>query len=253
MRNETRASCCRFPDVPFDYRSGNGLKGPQTSLPNSFTKANQEKTMRTLTVAAFISLDGVMQAPGGPEEDTSGGFRFGGWIVPYADPTTGQAVQALFSQPFELLLGRRTYDIFASYWPHVQADAPHHGIAELFNGVAKHVATHHADTLEWHNSRALPGNLVDAVRALKRQEGPRLLTQGSGDLVRQLLGAGLVDELRLMIHPILLGRGKRLFDDNAQASAFTLQNSLSSPGGVLIAKYTRSGEVRTGSFEGARQ
>ncbi|PTR23333.1 dihydrofolate reductase family protein [Pseudomonas sp. GV085] len=205
--------------------------------------------MRTLTVAAFVSLDGVMQAPGGPEEDTSGGFRFGGWIVPYADKTTGQAVQDLFSQPFELLLGRRTYDIFAAYWPHIQADSAHHTIADLFNGVPKHVATHHADSLAWQNSHALPGNLVDAISALKRQDGPQLLTQGSGELVRQLLAAGLVDELRLMIHPILLGRGKRLFDDNAQASAFTLLNSISSPGGVLIARYIRSGEVRTGTFE----
>ncbi|MGO4312947.1 dihydrofolate reductase family protein [Pseudomonas sp. KB_15] len=209
--------------------------------------------MRTLTVAAFVSLDGVMQAPGGPEEDSSGGFRFGGWIVPYADQTTGQAVQDLFSQPFELLLGRRTYDIFASYWPHIRADSTHHTIADLFNGVPKHVATHRADSLDWQNSHALEGNLVDAISALKRQDGPQLLTQGSGDLVRQLLAAGLVDELRLMIHPILLGRGKRLFGDNAQASAFTLQNSISSPGGVLIARYLRSGEVRTGTFEGVRQ
>jgi len=208
--------------------------------------------MRTLTVAAFVSLDGVMQAPGGPEEDCSGGFRFGGWIVPYADKTTGQAVMDLFSQPFELLLGRRTYDIFAAYWPNIQADSTHHTIADLFNAVPKHVATHCADSLAWHNSHALEGNLVDAINALKRQDGPRLLTQGSGDLVRQLLAAGLVDELRLMIHPILLGRGKRLFDDNAQASAFTLVNSISSPGGVLITRYTRSGEVRTGLFEGVR-
>ena len=208
--------------------------------------------MRTLTVAAFVSLDGVMQAPGGPEEDCSSGFRFGGWIVPYADKTTGQAVMDLFSQPFELLLGRRTYDIFAAYWPNIQADSTHHTIADLFNAVPKHVATHHADSLAWHNSHALKGNLVDAINALKRQDGPQLLTQGSGDLVRQLLAAGLVDELRLMIHPILLGRGKRLFDDNAQASAFTLVNLISSPGGVLIARYIRSGEVRTGSFEGVR-
>lgn len=209
--------------------------------------------MRTLTVAAFVSLDGVMQAPGGPEEDSSGGFRFGGWIVPYADKTTGQAVQDLFSQPFELLLGRRTYDIFASYWPHIRADSTHHTIADLFNSVPKHVATHRADSLDWQNSHALESNLVDAISALKRQDGPQLLTQGSGDLVRQLLAAGLVDELQLMIHPILLGRGKRLFGDNAQASAFTLQNSISSPGGVLIARYLRSGEVRTGTFEGVRQ
>jgi len=121
--------------------------------------------MRKLTVAAFMSLDGVMQAPGGPEEDTSGQFRFGGWIVPFADKVSGEAVQDLFSQPFELLLGRRTYDIFAAYWPHQQADSRSQGIADRFNSVPKHVATHRPDTLEWQNSHALKGSLADAIRA----------------------------------------------------------------------------------------
>jgi dihydrofolate reductase len=204
--------------------------------------------MRKLIVAAFISLDGVMQAPGGPEEDTSGEFRFGGWTVPYASEATGQAVMDLFSQPFELLLGRRTYEIFAAYWPRVQADSGNR-IADLFNSVPKHVATHTPGTLDWQNSHALEGDLSGAIRALKRRDGANLLTQGSGDIVRQLLAAGLVDELRLMIFPIVLGRGKRLFGDNAQASAFTLAHSASSPGGVLITRYVRSGEVRTGRFE----
>ncbi|WP_433735777.1 dihydrofolate reductase family protein [Pseudomonas putida] len=207
--------------------------------------------MRTLTVAAFISLDGVMQAPGGPQEDQSGGFHFGGWIVPYADEITGQAIQELFSQPFELLLGRRTYDIFAAYWPHIQAGS--NVIADLFNNVPKHVATHRPDSLDWQNSQALQGNLVDAISALKSQGDSQLLTQGSGDLVRQLLAAGLVDELRLMTFPVLLGHGKRLFDDNAQASAFTLAHSITTPGGVLVARYVRSGEVRTGTFEDAKR
>ncbi|EJM19030.1 dihydrofolate reductase [Pseudomonas sp. GM21] len=205
--------------------------------------------MRKLTVAAFMSLDGVMQAPGGPEEDTSDGFLYGGWIVPYADNVSGQAIQDLFAKPFELLLGRRTYDIFAAYWPYREADANSHAIADLFNSVPKHVATHHPDSLDWHNSHALQGHLVDAIRTLKRGEGADLLTQGSGDLVRQLLAAGLVDELRLMIFPVVLGRGKRLFDDTAQALAFTLAHSVSTPGGVLIARYVSQGEVRTGTFE----
>ena len=205
--------------------------------------------MRKLTVAAFMSLDGVMQAPGGPEEDTSGEFRLGGWIVPYADNVSGQAIQDLFAKPFELLLGRRTYDIFAAYWPHRQADSNSYSIAELFNSVPKHVATHHPDTLGWQNSHALQGNLADAIRALKLEEGADLLTQGSGDLVRQLLAEGLVDELRLMIFPVLLGHGKRLFDDTAQPLAFTLAHSISTPGGVLIVRYIRSGEVRTGAFD----
>jgi dihydrofolate reductase len=209
--------------------------------------------MRKLIVAAFISLDSVIQSPGGPEEDTSGEFRLGGWIVPYAEEAFGQAIQDLFSQPFELLLGRRTYDIFAAYWPHIQANSNNHTIADLFNSVPKHVATHRSDTLDWQNSHALKGDLADAVRALKHQDGAHLLTQGSGDMVRQLLAAGLVDELRLMIFPIVLGRGKRLFGDNAQASAFTLVHSTSTPGGVLITHYVRSGDVRTGTFEEAEQ
>ncbi|WP_223525316.1 dihydrofolate reductase family protein [Pseudomonas sp. A-B-26] len=205
--------------------------------------------MRKLTVAAFMSLDGVMQAPGGPEEDTSGEFRFGGWIVPYADKVSGQAIQDLFSQPFELLLGRRTYDIFAAYWPHRRANSNSHDIASLFNSVPKHVATHRPETLDWHNSHALQGNLVDAIRTLKHRDGADLLTQGSGNLVHQLLAAGLVDELRLMTFPVVLGRGKRLFDDTAQALAFTLVNSISTPNGVLINRYVRDGEVRTGTFD----
>lgn len=206
--------------------------------------------MRKLIVAAFISLDGVMQAPGGPQEDTFGGFRYGGWIVPYADTESGQAIQALFSQPFELLLGRRTYDIFAAYWPqHGQDDAGHRTIADLFNSVPKHVATHHPDTLAWHNSHGLQGNLTESIRSLKQGQGGQLLTQGSGDLVRQLLAAGLVDELRLMIFPLVLGKGRRLFDHSAQAAAFTLVESSSTPSGVLLTRYERCGEVRTGTFD----
>ncbi len=204
--------------------------------------------MRKLIVAAFISLDGVVQAPGGPEEDTSGGFAYGGWVWPYADESS-DVMDGVFARPFELLLGRRTYDIFAGYWPHVPEGAPHRGIADLFNGVAKHVATHHADTLRWHNSHALGPDVVATLRELKQGDGPDLVTQGSSDLVHQLLATDLVDELRLLVHPILLGRGKRLFDDRAQASAFRLETSKSSSNGVLVNRYVREGKVRTGSFE----
>lgn len=205
--------------------------------------------MRTLTVSAFISLDGVIQAPGGPEEDRSGDFRLGGWIVPYADEATGQNLRDVLAQPFELLLGRRTYDIFAAYWPRVPADSRSGAIAELFNRVPKHVATHRSASLDWQNSNALQGDLTGAIRLLKRQEGANLLTFGSGDLVRQLLAAGLVDDLRLSIYPVMLGHGKRLFGDDAAASAFHLAHSIQTPGGVLITRYTRAGEVRTGAFE----
>lgn len=205
--------------------------------------------MRKLIVAEHISLDGVIQSPGGPEEDPGGEFHLGGWIVPYADEATGRALQDLLSNPFELLLGRRTYDIFAAYWPNVSAESANRTIANLFNSVPKHVATHRADTLEWQNSHALKGDLADAVRTLKQQAGADLLTWGSADMVRQLLSAGLVDELRLMIYPVELGCGKRLFGDNPQPSAFTLVHSTGTPAGVLLTCYARSGEVRTGAFE----
>ena len=204
--------------------------------------------MRRLIVPAFISLDGVMQAPGGPEEDTSGGFAHGGWVWPYHDDSDG-AMGGVFKRPFELLLGRRTYDIFASYWPHVAEGAPHRNLADLFNGTTKHVATHRTDTLEWNNSRALGTDIVAAVRELKRGDGSDLLTQGSSELVHQLLATDLVDELLLLVFPVLLGRGKRLFDDRAQASAFRLESSRTSPKGVLTNRYVRDGEVRTGTFE----
>lgn len=205
--------------------------------------------MRKLTVSVFSSLDGVIQAPGGPDEDTAGGFSLGGWIVPYADEAIGHNLQDMLSQPFELLLGRCTYDIFASYWPHVPAGSGSRAIADRFNSVPKHVATHRPGTLGWQNSHALEGYLADAVRALLRQDGAGLLTFGSGNMVRQLLAAGLVDELRLLTYPVMLGRGKRLFGDDALASAFTLAHSVATPGGVLIARYLRNGAVRTGSFD----
>ena len=202
--------------------------------------------MRKLIVAAFISLDGVMQAPGGPEEDSSDGFAHGGWVWPYADENE-DAMGGVFKRPFELVLGRRTYDIFAAYWPLVPKDAPHVDIANLFNGTTKHVATHHPATLAWQNSRALGPDIAAAVRELKRGDGPNLLTQGSSELVHQLLATDLVDELRLLVYPVLLGRGKRLFDDHMQASAFRLEESKTSSTGVLITRHVRDGEVRTGS------
>jgi dihydrofolate reductase len=208
--------------------------------------------MRKLTVAAMTSLDGVIQAPGGPEEDTRDGFAYGGWAWPYADPGV-EVMGGAFKRPFELLLGRRTYDIFAAYWPHVTKGAPHQHIADLFNGTTKHVATHHPETLAWQNSHALGADIAAAVRALKRGDGPDLITQGSSDLVHQLLATDLVDELRLLVYPVLLGRGKRLFDDRTQASAFRLEASQTASTGVLVTRYVRDGEVRTGTHPSARR
>lgn len=204
--------------------------------------------MRKLIIAEHISLDGIIQSPGGPDEDPSGDFRLGGWIVPYDDHLIDRFLEDMFSQPFELLLGRRTYDIWASYWPRVGAGSPAHPIADLFNRVPKHVATHRPDSLEWHNSHALEGDLADAVRALKHRDNADLLTWGSSNMVHQLLAAGLVDDFRLMIYPVVLGYGKRLFKDEAHATAFTVAKSTTTPAGVHIVHYVRSGEVRTGAF-----
>ncbi|MDR7191531.1 dihydrofolate reductase family protein [Luteimonas terrae] len=204
--------------------------------------------MRKLMVAAFVSLDGVMQAPGGPEEDTTGGFIHGGWTVPFADAVFGEAMAALFAQPFELLLGRRTYDIFAAHWPRVSENSGDADLATLFNGVTKHVATHRPDSLDWPHSRALGGDVIGALRALKAQDGPDMLTQGSGALVRQLLATDLVDTLQLMTFPVLLGAGRRLFGDDAQAAAFSLDTTIVSPTGIVVSRYVRAGKVQTGSF-----
>lgn len=202
--------------------------------------------MGRLIVAVMASLDGVMQSPGGPGEDTSGGFAHGGWVWPYAGD--GEAMDGLFAQPFALLLGRRTYDIFAGYWPRVPSDAPHGGIADAFNGATKYVATHHPDTLDWPHSHALGADVVSAVRALKRRDGPDLITQGSSDLLHQLLASDVIDELRLLTYPVVLGRGKRVFDDATQASAFRLHASRATSTGIVVSRYLRDGDVRTGSF-----
>ena len=204
--------------------------------------------MRKIIVAAFLSLDGVMQAPGAPSEDTEGGFAYGGWLVPYADEVFGNSMGELFSRPFELLLGRRTYDIFAAHWPRVPADSEDASIAVLFNGVTKHVATHRPESLAWQNSRGLGDDIVASLRMLKQQDGPDLLTQGSSELVHQLLATDLVDELRLLVFPVLLGKGKRLFDEGSQPAAFRLESSVASPSGIVISRYSREGEVKTGSF-----
>jgi dihydrofolate reductase len=211
--------------------------------------------MRKIVVGAFVSLDGVMQAPGGPQEDPTGGFRHGGWTVPYWDDVTGAAMGETFSVPFDLLLGRKTYDIFAAHWPYVKMDpqasdfdALNVEIARRFNAITKYVATHRPESLTWQNSRGLGTDVVAAVRELKKQDGPSLLTQGSSELVHLLLTHDLVDELRLLTYPLVLGRGKRLFVTDAAPAAFQLVTSKVSPNGAVIATYARAGEVKTGSF-----
>ncbi|TIV92401.1 MAG: dihydrofolate reductase [Mesorhizobium sp.] len=199
--------------------------------------------MRKIIAATFVSLDGVMQAPGGPEEDPVGGFKFGGWTFHYFDEAAGAGLDELFSKPFALLLGRRTYDIFAAYWPY-QKDP----IADAFNPATKYVATHRPDSLTWQNTQSLGPDVVARLRELKQEDGPDLLIQGSGNLIQTLLANGLIDEIRLMTFPLLLGKGKRLFGDDAMPAAFKLVKSQATSTGVVMATYERGGEIKTGSF-----
>lgn len=211
--------------------------------------------MRRIVTSAFVSLDGVMQAPGGPQEDPTGGFKHGGWVAPLWDDATGAAMDDLFSAPFDLLLGRKTYDIFAAYWPFVQVDPAasrfderNVQIAERFNAVTKYVATHRPESLHWQHSQSLGDDVIERLRQLKREDGPTLLTQGSSELLQALLEHDLIDEIRLLVFPLALGRGKRLFGAGTRPAAFKLKTSSVSPNGVLISAYERAGDVATGSF-----
>jgi len=205
--------------------------------------------MRKIIVSAFVSLDGVMQGPGGPEEDRTGGFEYGGWVAGYFDEVVGTAMGEIFAAPYDLLLGRTTYDIFAAHWPRItDPSQPDFAIAEQFNRITKYVATHRPESLGWQNSRALGPDPVAALRELKQTDGPVLLTQGSSDFVQTLFAHDLVDELRILTFPIVLGPGKRLFGAGAKPAGFRLASSKVSPNGVVIAAYARAGAVKTGSF-----
>ncbi|WP_422036272.1 dihydrofolate reductase family protein [Reyranella sp.] len=201
--------------------------------------------MRKIAAGAFVSLDGVMQAPGGPEEDPTGGFEHGGWTVPYWDEPMGQFMDACFSKPFDLLLGRRTYEIFAAHWPFVGDDDP---IGRVFNEVTKYVATSSTSPLTWNNSVALTGDVVAEIARLKQGTGPVLLTQGSSVLLQTLLAHDLIDELRLLTFPLVLGHGKKLFGPGSKAGALKLAESSVSTTGVTMGVYARAGAVTTGTF-----
>jgi dihydrofolate reductase len=192
----------------------------------------------------FISLDGVMQAPGGPEEDQTGNFRFGGWVAPFWDEDMGPFEKLIMAE-YDLLLGKRTYDIFSAYWPY-NLDNP---IGEKFQRIEKYVLTHSEEPLIWENSHKLSGDTAQAVAELKKTEGRDLLIQGSSTLYVPLLAAGLIDRLVLITFPIVLGQGKRIFDGSQQPGALKLVGSFVSPKGVVIATYEPNGEVPTGTFE----
>jgi dihydrofolate reductase len=194
----------------------------------------------------MLSLDGVMQAPGGPKEDPTRGFELGGWVVPYADEMFGQAIDQMFAQPFDLLLGRRTYEIFAAHWPYAEA-GPDDSIATRFNSVTKYVATRSTMKLTWKGSITLHDAAEDVAR-LKREDGPSLVTQGSSDLIQTLLANDLIDEISMFTFPIVLGHGKKLFAEGAKPAAFRLLDSKVSTTGVTIARYQRAGVVVTGDY-----
>jgi dihydrofolate reductase len=207
--------------------------------------------MRKVIVGAFVSMDGVMQAPGGPEEDPTGGFKYGGWVAPFVDqdPVFGAEIGKLFGEPCDLLLGRRTYEIFAAHWPYAE-QGPHDDIARTFNRITKYVATRKGVDLSWKGSVALSDGARDVAK-LKQQDGPALVTQGSTELVHSLLAADLVDEIRCFTFPLLLGKGKRLFGDDSAPRAFKLSHSAVSPTGMIHATYARAGEVATTTVSGA--
>ena len=200
--------------------------------------------MRKLIVSTFQSLDGVMQAPGGPGEDDSGGFTHGGWSVNYWDDQMGQVMGEAMSGPFDLVLGRTTYDIFAAHWPH-RADDPG---AKPLNDATKYVASRGRPALEWSNSVLIEGDAAEGLAALKREDGPELQVHGSANLIQTLVRHNLVDEYRVWTFPVVLGSGKRLFAEGAVPSALQLVDSRVSTTGVVIGTYEPAGELVTGSF-----
>jgi dihydrofolate reductase len=199
--------------------------------------------MRELVVSSFVTLDGVMQAPGGPEEDPSGGFEHGGWSFGYWDEQMQEAMGEWMSKPFDLVLGRKTYEIFAAFWPHT--DEPP---AEQLNAATKHVASTTIKKLDWENSHLIEGDLPEGIRALKQADGPELQVHGSANLIQTLLENGLVDELRLMIFPLVLGTGKRLFNGGTVPAGLEVASSQTSSTGVITATYRTGAEIKYGSF-----
>ena len=203
--------------------------------------------MRKIIVGAQVSMDGVMQAPGGPTEDPTNGFKFGGWSMPYFDEAAGEEIDRLFGEKFDLLLGRKTYEIFAGYWPYYDEDAPAGGIAKLFKDIKKYAVSRSGEVdTSWAGSVLLRD--IAAVKRLKQESGPNLVTQGSTELVHALLADDLVDAISTFTVPVVLGGGKKLFADGAAPHSFKLTRSRVSPNGVIVGHYEREGEVKIGSF-----
>jgi dihydrofolate reductase len=199
--------------------------------------------MRKLVAISQMTLDGVMQAPGGPKEDPTGGFELGGWAVGYFDDALMEQIVAAMETPFDLVLGRKTYEIFAAHWPFDEGP-----IADRLNGATKHVASRTLDRVEWRNSKLIAGDVTTEVANLKDADGPELQVHGSSDLLQTLLAGGLIDELRLLIFPVIAGSGKRLFGRGATPAGLKLVSSTTSSSGVIRASYESAGEIQKGSF-----
>jgi dihydrofolate reductase len=208
----------------------------------SFPRDLVVRDMRKLIVNTFMSLDGIMQSPGGPDEDPTGGFKYGGWGANYFDDE--MMARMAESAPYELLLGRGTYEIFAAHWPYDEGP-----IADQLNGTRKHVASRTLERAEWSNSTLIDGDVAAYVRRVKEEDGPEIQVHGSPGLIQTLLEHDLIDELRVWIFPLVLGTGKRLFGDGTVPAALRLVNSAVSKTGVTINVYERAGDIDTGSFE----
>jgi dihydrofolate reductase len=204
--------------------------------------------MRKLSVAEHLSVDGIMQAPGGPDEDREGGFKYGGWTTNYSDDRVGDIIMRWMQKMGGLLLGRKTYDIWASYWPNVKPSDAGADIAELFNRLPKYVASRTLDKASWNNTTILQGDVCDAVAQLKRRDGSEIQMWGSGELVRTLLKADLVDELLVLQYPVILGSGKRLFQGNELPVSLKVVESFHSPTGVGVTRYERDGDIKLGTM-----
>jgi dihydrofolate reductase len=197
-----------------------------------------------LRSTTFLTLDGVMQAPGGPGEDEEGGFSKGGWSVNFFDDEVGEAIDTFMSVPFDLVLGRKTYDIFAAYWPNASPE----DVAKQLNDATKYVASRGRPNLSWERSVLLEGDVAQAVASLKQEDGPELQVHGSGDLLQTLIREGIVDEFQLLVFPVLVGSGKRLFPQGTVPASLKLIESRVSPSGVFIGRYQPAGELVTGTF-----
>jgi len=207
-----------------------------------FTK---ESDMRKIITTTFVTMDGVMQAPGGPEEDTSGGFKYGGWQAKVMDDSLGEAINEFLKPPFAMLLGHTTYNIFAGYWP---KQDPNNAIAKPFNEATKYVVSHEPFEPDWVNTKVVSGDVPAALRRLKAEDGPDMIVWGSGTLIQTLLTEKLVDRMHVWTHPVTIGTGRRLFADGTRSATWKLVKSRVGDAGVIIATYEPAGELVTGAI-----